>query len=156
MRATKFFDLGLDLEKNGISSVCADDMSAFLKSLSENFVLSRKDLSYVMKGMYAFSQAYYTKSEGLYESHKRFIDVQCVLEGCEEIELCPVSELTVKEPYDESHDIAFYDGDIPCTDKVVLSAGECCVIMPSMGHKPCMDSGGRHFVKKVMFKIPVE
>ncbi|MBR2299712.1 MAG: YhcH/YjgK/YiaL family protein [Alphaproteobacteria bacterium] len=145
-----------DLRQNEICGGYAEEMIELLKSLSKNFLLGRKDLSALAEKMYANAEVYNSRAEGPYESHERFIDVQCVLEGQEEIELCPVDKLSVTEEYDATRDIAFYDGKTPCTDKVILKAGECCIIVPGMGHKPCMDSEGKHFVKKVVFKIPVK
>ena len=144
-----------ELAQNPICAPYAEKMEELLKSLKENFLLGRKDLSALADKMFANAEVYNSRAEGPYESHERYIDVQCVLEGTEEIELCPVGQLSVTEVYDPSRDIAFYDGKTPCTDKVVLHRGECCVICPGIGHKPCMDNGGQHFVKKVVFKIPV-
>ena len=144
------------LKENGINENLAEKMAELLYSLGKDFVLGRKDLSEWQNKMYANAEWYDTRKVGPYESHERFIDVQCVVAGEEQIELCPVENLTVSEAYDPSRDIAFYDGKTPCTEKVVLNAGECCVIRPGMGHKPCMDHDGKHFVRKVVFKIPVD
>jgi len=143
-----------ELAQNPICAPYAQKMQELLKSLQENFLLGRKDLSALADKMFANAEVYNSRAEGPYESHERFIDVQCVLEGQEEIELRPVVDLTVTEAYDPQRDIAFYDRKTACTDKVLLKAGECCVIPTGMGHKPCMDYEGQHFIKKVVFKIP--
>lgn len=144
-----------DLRNEIVCSAFAEDMLTLLNSLSENFLLGRKDLSALADKMFANAEVYNTRAEAPYEGHERYIDVQCVLEGQEVIELCPEGALMVKKAYDPERDIAFYDGKMPCTNKVALRAGEYCIISPGMGHKPCMDWDGQHFVKKVVFKIPV-
>lgn len=158
MKKSKFFapELAQLLSANGVNAELASKMSEILYELGKDFVLGRKDLSDLVEKMFCNAEWYDTRAKGPYESHEKFIDVQCVVAGQEEIELCPVDRLTVTEAYDPSRDIAFYDGETTCTEKVVLNAGECCVIRPGMGHKPCMDNEGKHFVRKVVFKIPVD
>ena len=43
-----------------------------------------------------------------YESHRRYIDIQYVIQGCEYIGLTRDTRLPVLAPYDENKDLVFY------------------------------------------------
>jgi len=54
--------------------------------------------------IYANIQEYETKANGLFEAHRKYIDIQYIVNGFEKIEVCEVSELDEKIPYDEKKD----------------------------------------------------
>ena len=45
-----------------------------------------------------------------YEAHKRFIDIQCVLKGQEQVACFPIERLKETKAYSEEDDAAFYSG----------------------------------------------
>lgn len=143
-----------DLRQHPLCAPYAEEMLAIINNALNNFVVGKIEMSGGARAHLDPEQN--SRAEGPYESHERFVDVQCSLLSPEEIELCPVQQLTVTEEYDATRDIAFYDGVTPCTDKVILTPGTCCVIEPGMGHKPCMDHEGRHLLRKIVFKLPVK
>jgi YhcH/YjgK/YiaL family protein len=51
------------------------------------------------------------KPDALYESHKKYIDIQYVIKGEELIGLTTLDKVAVRDPYSEEKDIAFYDFD---------------------------------------------
>lgn len=85
------------------------------------------------------------------ESHDRYIDVQCVLEGEEAI------GWTCKEPYhnpvkrDDKNDISFYTCKI---DNIfVIKPGDFVVFFPHDIHRPCGIYKDTQRIKKALFKI---
>ncbi len=85
-----------------------------------------------------------------FEAHRKYADLQAVLEGGERIDWAPLGSLREEsEEYSKGGDIAFYSGDAHMS--VTLSAGEFVILFPDDAHKPCIRSGGR--VKKAVIKL---
>ena len=84
-----------------------------------------------------------------FESHKNYIDLQYILEGCEQMEYADLSTLTSITPYSEEKDCEFF-----CGEGTMLSfrPGDFAVYAPMDGHKPGLGNG---ISRKVVVKIPV-
>lgn len=96
---------------------------------------------------------YETKPEAEipFEAHRKFWDLQLVLEGEEMIGVAPLETLTETVAYDEANDIAFYKGS---GGSVKLSRGAAALLAPWDGHRPgvsCGDAPSR--VKKIVVKL---
>lgn len=89
------------------------------------------------------------------EAHKKYIDIQIMLNGIEELDYTDVEGLTVSEQYDEERDVMFFSTPDRALNKVILSAGKFVLLYPHEAHQPQMELGGQHIVKKVVVKIPV-
>lgn len=107
-------------------------------------------------GIYANVQEYETKPENecIFETHKKYFDIQYVVSGIECISICDLKDLTVLTPYNEEKDITFYS-DPKKYSKVILSCGDYVIVSPDEAHKPkCMvDTPSK--VKKIVVKVPV-
>lgn len=117
-----------------------------------------KEGRYILEnGCYANVQSYLTnvKSKSKYESHKKYIDIQMILEGEEIITVAPVNQLKCVEPYDEEKDIIFYDNNFVGTD-YFLSTGDYIILYPGDGHMPCISINHPIKVKKVVVKVPIK
>ena len=92
-----------------------------------------------------------TRAEAKLESHRRYIDIQLVLEGVDEMGWRPLAECT--QPigeFDAARDIRFYD-DVPTT-WVATPAGSFCLFFPDDAHAPLVSDG---MIRKVIMKIAV-
>lgn len=108
-------------------------------------------------GAFALEQVYLAKarSEGFFESHRKYIDVQVVAEGEEALELAEISRLPVKQAYDAERDVIIY-GDCTATSLLRLGAGEAAIFFPVDGHMPGLRSGATAtLVRKTVIKVPV-
>ncbi len=108
-------------------------------------------------GMYAMEQVYETKarSAGLFESHRRFIDVQVVVVGEEIMEVAEIGLLPAKTAYDAEKDFLLY-GDYAQASVLRFRAGEAAVYFPNDGHMPCLRAGADAvLVRKTVIKVPV-
>ena len=108
-------------------------------------------------GVFAMEQAYETKprSEGFFESHRKFIDIQVVVEGEEMIEVVDASRIDVREPYAEERDLITYR-DARHTSRLCLLAGEAAIFFPVDVHMPClMLNSSPVLVRKSVVKVPV-
>jgi len=92
-------------------------------------------------------------SERKYEFHRRYADLQVVLEGEELIYLSDSSILNLQiEAAANSNDCWFVE-NIPDQSSLLLSAGTFLLILPETLHKPCCQTGKPGKVKKLVFKI---
>jgi len=90
------------------------------------------------------------------EAHKKYIDIQVMLNGIEEIDFTDVEGLTVSEPYDEARDVMFFNSPDRILGKTVLCSGKFVLLYPYEAHKPQMAYKGQpQAVKKAVVKIPV-
>lgn len=93
---------------------------------------------YVIDGerIYVSIQEYETKSYGdcRFETHKRYADIQCILQGREQIWVTEQPLLTPDTEYDPKADIRFWKaGKASLLD---LHAGELVILLPGEAHKP--------------------
>jgi len=109
--------------------------------------------------MYANLDRYETKPVEICfpEAHRRYIDVQYVVEGSEYFGWCMLSpDLEVHEAYDEKRDIMFFERLLPesvCT----LKAGDFAILEPKDVHRPCgMIGDTPQPVTKVVVKVCVD
>ncbi len=129
----------------------------FPKEMNEVFDFLKKAVTMaegkyeLSNGIYAMVQEYTTicASEGRLENHKKYVDLQYIVEGVEQIGIAFEGEIT--ESYNEENDIAFFKGDNFLT---TLREGDFTMLFPQDLHMPKIGNGG--FVKKVVAKIPVE
>lgn len=106
--------------------------------------------------IYALVQDNTTKprEQGVWESHRKYIDVQFVATGVEEMGYANIKTLTVKKPYDESVDYALFDGS---GTFVKVPAGSFTIFFPEDGHIPGSAVNGEPAaVRKVVVKVAVD
>jgi biofilm protein TabA len=86
------------------------------------------------------------------ESHRKYIDIQCVLQGVETIGWRPTDDCgMVSEAYQPSRDIGFF-ADAP-TLWLELQVAEFAIFYPSDAHAP---SAGNSEVLKAVAKVSVD
>lgn len=108
-------------------------------------------------GMFALEQAYTAKprTEGRWESHRVYIDVQVIVSGDEIMEVTEVSRLKIAEDLTPEKDVLFFE---PYGEGSVLRmrAGELAVFYPADAHRPSLASGEpASLVRKTVVKVPV-
>lgn len=90
-----------------------------------------------------------------YEAHRRYIDIQYLLEGEESVLVRNLDELACTTPYDADRDVAFYRADEGEPTRVVLGRGCFVILFPEDAHEPqhCVAEPMR--VKKLVAKIQI-
>ncbi len=117
---------------------------------------SAEEKKYEIQGddVYAIIASYNTKEPHKFESHREYVDIQCLLEGQEFIESTALNGLTVATPYDPDKDVAFY---VNTDSRKVFShlvPGIFIAFFPHDAHMPGVSVGDSPvFVKKVVVKI---
>ena len=54
-----------------------------------------------------------SEQEGKWESHKKYVDIQYIIHGSEQIGITNVKNLEINRPYKEDDDCIFYSGEGP-------------------------------------------
>lgn len=128
----------------------------FIKqAIDENLPAER----YHLEGaeMFAFIQEYETKlpEETMFEGHRNYIDIQCIVSGVEVMECVDITKAEEKIPYDREKDIGFYM-DSEKALKAVFEAGDYGIFFPHDIHKPGMCSKGiKAGAKKIVVKVHI-
>ncbi|MGE5320286.1 MAG: YhcH/YjgK/YiaL family protein [Hyphomicrobiaceae bacterium] len=92
-----------------------------------------------------------TRAEAKLECHRRYIDIQLVLEGVDEMGWKPVAAcVDPATDYDEARDIRFFN-DAP-SSWIATVPGVFCLFFPDDAHAPLVS---REMVRKVVVKIAV-
>ena len=87
-----------------------------------------------------------------FESHRKYIDLQYVITGEENMAKAPVTSVVVSKPYNEATDLANYTGE----GKIyTVPAGTFMLFFPTDAHRPNITPGGNKVVKKIVIKIKV-
>lgn len=106
--------------------------------------------------IYASVQSYQTKepAQCRYEAHRKYIDIQYIVEGKEKIGCIDICDTTDLELYDKEHDVVFLEKkgkeNILC-----LMKGNFVIFYPNDAHKPCMKSTSKTRVLKTVIKIKI-
>lgn len=105
--------------------------------------------------VYAMVQCYETRprEKGKWEAHRRYIDVQYVVEGIEAMGYAPLDKLTVTQPYIEEKDCLFLAGE---GSILKVPAKTFAVFFPQDAHMPCLAVAAPAPVRKVVVKVAVE
>ncbi len=83
------------------------------------------------------------------ECHRKYIDIQLVLQGTDEMGWRPLIECTQPlDDYSAARDVQFFD-DAPGT-WIVIKPGMYCIFFPEDAHAPLV---GKGHIRKVVFKI---
>jgi len=107
--------------------------------------------------MFVNVQAYESKprEQCHFESHRRFVDLQYVMEGIEGIDYRPAGELTPNGDFDEEKDFQLYHPADPlCLLPVCGNA--FCVFFPGDAHRPKVAVGDPAPLRKLVVKIDLE
>ena len=90
-------------------------------------------------GVFAIEQVYETKprAEGFFESHRKYIDVQVVVEGEETMELVETSRLEVKDSYQPERDLIIY-ADFAGASQLRVLPGQAAIFYPVDAHMPTL------------------
>lgn len=142
------------LGQYNLSGVVVEKILAFVKEASEeDLELGRYDLD--GDNLFALVQCYVGKehSDGKWETHEKYADLQYVQSGTEIIKCVDYSKLTLVGSYDENMDIAFYK-EHKEDSLSVLESGMFGIYLPHDAHMPGLKVNEEN-IKKIVFKIKI-
>ena len=85
-----------------------------------------------------------------WESHRKYIDIQCIITGEEKMGVWPVNKATVTKAYDDNKDVANYAAG---GKFYVGTPGTFFIFFSSDAHRPNITPGGNKPVKKIVIKV---
>jgi len=106
------------------------------------------------QGAFVLISEYNTKeiSEGFIECHRKYIDIQILLEGRERIGICNILECK-EDPYDPEKDLQKLAGEVSFIE---MAPNRFAIFFPCDGHMPQIKYGDlTEKVKKLVFKVPI-
>lgn len=92
-------------------------------------------------------------SNAIWEAHRRYWDVQCVITGRERMGWLPLDEAVEKTPYDEAKDAAFYE---PGRSFFIVAPGGIALFAPTDVHAPGLrvnDEQDGEEILKIVVKV---
>lgn len=135
--------------------------------LGENFqkgfeFLKNTDLKNLENGKYQIDgenvfvsvQDYTTKpeSEGKFEAHKKYADIQFIIKGEEKIGYTNIQNCTPSTFYDDTNDIVFLEGS---GDFITARENTFLIFLPQDAHMPCILTDSPGYVKKAVVKVKI-
>lgn len=128
------------------------DFKLVFDYLSKNDLSALKSSKYNIKGDDVFFnlQEYETKAIQKLEAHKKYIDIQIVVEGEEYMGYTNITNTTIKEEYNLEKDVIFLDGNV---DKLKADSKNFLIFFPQDAHMPALSIDKSRHVKKAIFKI---
>lgn len=137
------------------------------EQLNRNFekafqFLKREDLGSLAVGKYeidgenifAMVQEYETKDleNAKYEAHKKYIDIQYLIEGTENMGYVLIDDLEVYSIYSEENDFMLLTGK---PRLILLNEREFFILFPEDAHMPGIFAKEKSKVRKVVVKVRV-
>lgn len=104
----------------------------------------------------AMPQGYATRplTEGKWEAHRRYIDIQYIVAGREKMGWVPLASLAPATTFDVEKDVGFYSGE---GDLLTVRQGMFALFFPHDAHMPCLQVDGvAEQVRKIVMKVSVE
>ncbi len=125
--------------------------------------IAKTDFSLIEPGRYELDgsnlfvlvQAYDSipREQGKWECHQKYIDIQYIAEGMEQIGCNNIDKMQVSTEYNPDKDIAFLSGE---GDYITFSKGSYGIFFPDDAHQPKIAVNNSPVaVKKVVVKIKI-
>lgn len=108
-------------------------------------------------GVFVIEQVYETRlrADGFFESHRKYVDVQAVLDGEELMEVADIARIKVRQPYNPDRDLVVYE-DSSEASLLRVYPGQIAVFFPNDVHMPTLRIRAQPVrVRKCVVKVPV-
>ena len=129
-----------------------------LKYLENNNLKNFANGKYEILGddIYVNIQDYQTKplSEGKWEAHRKYIDIQFMIEGEEKIGVGEIQNFKTFEEYDEVRDVEFLTTNAHA-QFIQMNKSDYLILYPYDVHMPQISVNDSAYVKKAVVKVKV-
>ena len=99
-------------------------------------------------------------SDWITESHRKYVDIQIVMEGEELVKVFTGIDLIIKSEYDIAEDVVFYNTQDALTkiySTLHLRPGNMAIFLPQDVHMTQISTIPRsHYLKKIVIKVDVK
>ena len=116
------------------------------------------DGKYLIEGenIFANIQSYETKDKAPFEAHRKYIDIQYMVKGCEKIGITNYKNCKTEIEYNSEKDIEFLQCNTTKKDFLTLNEKEFMVFFPQDAHCPALSIEENQFVKKIIVKVKID
>ncbi len=123
---------------------------------NKEFLKNIKPDRYIIDGdnVWANVQIYNTKGDADYEAHRKYVDIQYMIEGNEIVGVTDITNCTTTVEYNQEKDIEFLHSTVE-EEYQELNEGEFLLFYPHDAHKPSINPGETKTVKKVVVKAAI-
>ncbi len=136
----------------------SDKIRLGLEYLMQNNLKLLENGRYDISGddIYVNIQDYNTKPKenGLWEAHRKYIDIQYIIEGSEYIGTGEIENFVTEESYNAERDVEFLKTDKP-QDFIRMNGGDFMILFPQDVHMPQISIENSVYVKKAVIKVSV-
>jgi len=103
--------------------------------------------------LFANIQEYTTKNEEdtRFEAHRKYADIQYIIDGEEKIGVTNIANATETVPYDDSKDIMFLSSEQ--SNYRLASPEKFFIFFPDNAHRPCFKANENMKVRKAVIKV---
>lgn len=91
--------------------------------------------------------------EGTFEAHRKYVDIQIILEGSEEVAWQDITDLTTAIEYNPEKDAERLNGSFEHVMKI--TEGMFYIAFPHDGHKAVSHTKDQQTFTKIVMKLPV-
>ena len=104
--------------------------------------------------IFAIAQKYKTKDsdDGIWEAHRKYIDIQYMISGAENMGFVLADYLEISDKYNEADDVEILKG---LGDFVQVNEGEFVIFFPDDAHMPGIKIKENEEIRKVVVKIKI-
>ncbi len=128
-----------------------------MEYLADTDFTTLQDGRYPIEGdeIYAIVMSYDTEPEDVrrFEAHRKYLDVQFILDGREIIYWAPVEELSPEGEYSDEKDIVFLSGETRA--RLQLTPGSFALFYPEDAHKPNCAWDAPQRARKAVVKVRI-
>lgn len=133
----------------------SDDIKFGFEWIKNNSLEQMPDGRYdISDNIYVNVQTYETKDDAQYEAHRRYIDIQYMIKGCESAMVTDYSNCLPMVEYNELNDVEFLASK-EC-ETYNLNENEFFVFFPHDAHKPSLKTDKNTVVKKAVIKVKIK
>jgi len=86
------------------------------------------------------------------ETHRRYVDIQYVIEGKEKFLVKPIFDQAIEIPYEEENDVIFYKQKTPLSE-IVLEEDMFAIFFPDDAHMGGIQIDSPAEIKKMVIKV---
>jgi len=133
-----------------------DKAFAFLRSIDEGLKSGRHEID--GDHVFAMVDRYQTKpiEEALYDAHRKYLDVQCVLSGSELLLWAPLDSMQeLVRPYEDAKDVMKWRAVQDYCTELRMTPSAFAILFPQDAHSPGVQWEKQQQVTKVVVKVAV-
>ena len=125
-------------------------------ALAAEMAQGKEDGRYEFDGGFFLIQTGRTKpmDEGNFEAHRRYADIQIVIEGSEEVAWAELSDLHEEIAYNLEKDALYLSG--ATTHHINIGKEMFYIAFPHDAHRPVRHIAEQQSFKKIVLKLPVK